>query len=184
MKDLRFGMLFSRIRVEEKLLIEAAQRRGIEFVMVDSREAVFDLDSRFDYDVLLERDVSHARALYALNLFENSGIQTINRYDVALVCGVDVTHRPDHPIDVDRDPPHLPPAHRLPQDQHYLLCPTDREGGDKDLPAALDHTAHLLDKPFLRRRPVLVQPLAVSRLADHQIRRQGRPRQRGNRPLR
>lgn len=87
MRDLRFGMLFSRIRVEEKLLIEAAQRRGIEFVMVDSREAVFDLDSRFEYDVLLERDVSHARALYALNLFENSGVQTINSYHVALVCG-------------------------------------------------------------------------------------------------
>jgi len=87
MKDLRFGMLFSRIRVEEKLLIEAAQRRGIEFVMVDSREEVFDLDSRFEYDVLLERDVSHARALYALNLFENSGVQTINSYHVALVCG-------------------------------------------------------------------------------------------------
>jgi len=87
MKDLRFGLLFSRIRVEEKLLIEAAQRRGIEFVMVDSRVAVFDLDSRFEYDVLLERDVSHARALYALNLFENSGVQTINRYNVALVCG-------------------------------------------------------------------------------------------------
>lgn len=87
MKDLRFGMLFSRIRVEEKLLIKAARRRGIEFVMVDSREAVFDLDSRFGYDVLLERDVSHARALYALNLFENSGVQTINSYHVALVCG-------------------------------------------------------------------------------------------------
>ena len=87
MKNLRFGMLFSRIRVEEKLLIEAAQRRGIEFVMVDSREAVFDLDNQFEYDVLLERDVSHARALYALNLFENSGVQTINRYNVALVCG-------------------------------------------------------------------------------------------------
>ena len=87
MKDLRFGMLFSRIRVEEKLLIEAARRRGIEFVMVDSREAVFDLDSEFEYDVLLERDVSHARALYSLNLFENSGVQTINSYHVALVCG-------------------------------------------------------------------------------------------------
>ena len=87
MNDIRYGLLFSRIRVEEKLLIEAARRRGIALAMVDSREVVFDLDSRFDYDVLLERDVSHARALYALNLFENSGVQTINNYRVALVCG-------------------------------------------------------------------------------------------------
>jgi len=87
MNDIRYGLLFSRIRVEEKLLIEAAKRRGIALAMVDSREVVFDLDSRFDYDVLLERDVSHARALYALNLFENSGVQAINNYRVALVCG-------------------------------------------------------------------------------------------------
>jgi len=87
MNDMRLGMLFSRIRVEERLLIEAAKRRRIDLVMVDSREVVFDLDSRFDYDVLLERDVSHARALYALNLLENSGVHTINTYHVALVCG-------------------------------------------------------------------------------------------------
>lgn len=87
MSDVRLGMLFSRIRVEEKLLIEAVNRRGINLALVDSREIVFDLDSRFEFDVLLERDVSHARALYALSLFENTGVQTINSYRVALTCG-------------------------------------------------------------------------------------------------
>ena len=87
MNDIRLGMLFSRIRVEEKLLIEAAKRRGITMSLVDSREVVFDLDGRFEFDVLLERDVSHARALYALSLFENSGVQAINPYRVALTCG-------------------------------------------------------------------------------------------------
>jgi len=87
MSDFRMGMLFSRIRVEEKLLLEAAKRRGWQVVMVDSREVVFDLDSRFDYEVLLERDVSHSRALYALNLFENSGVKAVNPYRVALTCG-------------------------------------------------------------------------------------------------
>ena len=87
MNDVRVGMLFSRIRVEEKLLIEAARQRGIEMSMIDSREAIFDLDTHFDVDVVLERDVSHARALYALTLFENSGVQAINTYPVALTCG-------------------------------------------------------------------------------------------------
>ncbi len=87
MSDFRMGMLFSRIRVEEKLLLEAAKRRGWRVELVDSREVVFDLDSRFDYEVLLERDVSHSRALYALNLFENSGVRAINPYRVALTCG-------------------------------------------------------------------------------------------------
>lgn len=87
MSAVRVGLLFSRIRVEEKLLIEEAKRRKINLTMVDSREVIFDLDSTFAYDVLLERDVSHSRALYALNLFENSGVHTINSYPVALVCG-------------------------------------------------------------------------------------------------
>jgi [lysine-biosynthesis-protein LysW]---L-2-aminoadipate ligase len=87
MSNDRLGMLFSRIRVEEKLLIEAAHQRGVDLTLVDSRDIVFDLDSRFDFDVLLERDVSHAHALYALSLFENTGVQTINSYRVALTCG-------------------------------------------------------------------------------------------------
>jgi [lysine-biosynthesis-protein LysW]---L-2-aminoadipate ligase len=87
MDNSRLGMLFSRIRVEERLLIEAANRRGLDLTLVDSRDIVFDLDSRFDFDVLLERDVSHARALYALGLFENTGVKTINSYRVALTCG-------------------------------------------------------------------------------------------------
>lgn len=83
----KLGVLFSRIRVEEKMLIEEAQRRGIEIVKVDSRKLIFNLDSKFDFDLLLERDVSHSRALYALNLFEGSGVKTINTYDVARICG-------------------------------------------------------------------------------------------------
>jgi [lysine-biosynthesis-protein LysW]--L-2-aminoadipate ligase len=86
-RKFKLGILFSRIRVEEKMLIEEAQRRGIEVVKVDSRKLIFDLDSRFDFDVLLEREISHSRALYALNLFEGSGVVTINTYDVARVCG-------------------------------------------------------------------------------------------------
>jgi [lysine-biosynthesis-protein LysW]--L-2-aminoadipate ligase len=87
MTDIRVGMLFSRIRVEEKLLIEEARRRNLNLELVDSRDVIFDLDSKFDYDVMLERDVSHSRALYALNLFENSGVHTINSYRVAITCG-------------------------------------------------------------------------------------------------
>ena len=87
MKNFRVGMLFSRIRVEEKLLIEEAKRRNLDLQLVDSREVIFNLDSSFDYDVMLERDVSHSRAIYALNLFENSGVKAINSYRVAITCG-------------------------------------------------------------------------------------------------
>jgi len=83
----RLGILFSRIRLEEKLLIEEAMNRGIEVIKVDSRQLVMNLNGNYDFDILLERDVSHSRALYALNLFKGSNVKTINTYEVALICG-------------------------------------------------------------------------------------------------
>ena len=36
------GMLLSRVRVEEKLLLQAFQDRGVPVVALDDRETVFD----------------------------------------------------------------------------------------------------------------------------------------------
>lgn len=84
---IRLGVLFGRIRLEEKLLIAEALRRGLEVIQIDSRRLVLDLSGDYRFEVLLEREISHSRALYALNLLQNSGVQTINSYEVALVCG-------------------------------------------------------------------------------------------------
>ena len=83
----QLGILFSRIRLEEKLLIEEALNRGIRVIKVNSRQLIMNLNGNYDFEVLLERDVSHSRALYALNLFKGSGVKTINTYEVALLCG-------------------------------------------------------------------------------------------------
>lgn len=87
MSNLRLGLLFSRIRTEEKLLIKEIKRRGIELEKIDSRKLIFDFDEDYELDVLLERDVSHSRALYILNLFENSSVPTVNSYHTARICG-------------------------------------------------------------------------------------------------
>ena len=87
MSSLNIGLLFSRIRLEEKMLIKEAESRGHELTRVDSRELIFDFDEDYDIDVLLERDVSHSRALYILNLFENGEVPTVNTYKTARVCG-------------------------------------------------------------------------------------------------
>lgn len=87
MSSLNLGLLFSRIRVEEKKLIKEAEKRGHEVSRVDSRELVFDFDDDYNLDVLLERDVSHSRALYTLNLFENGDVPTVNSYETARICG-------------------------------------------------------------------------------------------------
>ena len=87
MSSLNLGLLFSRIRLEEKMLIKEAESRGHEITRVDSRELIFDFEDDYDIDVLLERDVSHSRALYILNLLENGDVPTVNSYETARICG-------------------------------------------------------------------------------------------------
>src|SRR5579884_1361127 len=88
------GVLYSRVRVEEKLLFEEFERRGIPFGRIDDRAIVFEvgagdtsLRDLFPYDVVLERCINHSRALYALKLLNDAGIATVNRYAVADTCG-------------------------------------------------------------------------------------------------
>jgi [lysine-biosynthesis-protein LysW]---L-2-aminoadipate ligase len=84
----KIGVLCSRIRAEEKLLFEAFNRRGIDFDKVDDRELIFEIGSEPPrYDVVLERCLHHSRALYALRILNQSGVPTVNTYEVALICG-------------------------------------------------------------------------------------------------
>jgi [lysine-biosynthesis-protein LysW]---L-2-aminoadipate ligase len=84
----KVGVLCSRIRVEEKLLIQALQHRDVEFDILDDRKLVFDMhNDGVDYDVILERCISHSRALYALLMFRDRNVPTVNTYEVANNCG-------------------------------------------------------------------------------------------------
>ena len=84
----KVGVLCSRIRVEEKLLINELQSRGVDFDIIDDREIVFDIQKNgWHYDVVLERCINHSRALYALLLLRDWGVPTVNTYQVAENCG-------------------------------------------------------------------------------------------------
>lgn len=87
---MRVGVLLSRVRVEEKLLFEAFEKRGVNFDLIDDRKIVFELQNSAPmraYDVILERCINHSRALYALELLNAWGIRTVNTYEVANICG-------------------------------------------------------------------------------------------------
>jgi [lysine-biosynthesis-protein LysW]---L-2-aminoadipate ligase len=83
------GVLLSRVRVEEKLLLEDLERRGIPVRTIDDRQLVLEVERRpeLDCDVVLERCIQHSRALYALNVLNTWGIATVNTFEVADVCG-------------------------------------------------------------------------------------------------
>jgi [lysine-biosynthesis-protein LysW]--L-2-aminoadipate ligase len=85
----RVGMLVSRIRVEEKLLLKAFEKRNVPVDLLDDRKVVFDLHDGAPWsgDVIVERCVNHSRALYALRLLNDRDVPTVNTYGVASVCG-------------------------------------------------------------------------------------------------
>jgi [lysine-biosynthesis-protein LysW]--L-2-aminoadipate ligase len=83
----RVGLLCSRMRVEEKLLRDALERRGLEVEVVDDRELTFVLDQPVRrWDVVLERSLSQTRGLALLRMLESWGIATVNRHAVSAVC--------------------------------------------------------------------------------------------------
>ncbi|MGB1249222.1 MAG: lysine biosynthesis protein LysX [Candidatus Promineifilaceae bacterium] len=88
---MKVGMLYSRVRAEEKLLIrELESRSNVELEMIDVRKIQLRLDQRdaWDkYDVILERCVSHSRALATLQVLNGWGVPTVNTSHVAEVCG-------------------------------------------------------------------------------------------------
>ena len=72
MSDPTVGVLLSRVRVEEKLLLEELERRGVKTKVIDDRQLVLALETKPDLgvDVVLERCIQHSRALYALSVLE------------------------------------------------------------------------------------------------------------------
>ncbi len=86
---MKIAILLSRVRVEEKLLLQAFDKRGLDVDVLDDRKIIFDLHENgwSKYDVVVERCVNHSRALYALRILNDWGIPTVNSYEVALICG-------------------------------------------------------------------------------------------------
>jgi [lysine-biosynthesis-protein LysW]--L-2-aminoadipate ligase len=83
------GVLLSRVRVEEKLLLQELESRGIPTKVIDDRTLVLPTERKPDLgvDVVLERCIQHGTALYALNVLDGWCIPTVNSYETAEVCG-------------------------------------------------------------------------------------------------
>ncbi len=84
----RVGVLLSRVRVEEKLLIAALEARDIDVDLLYDGDLVLDLaHPRRDWDVVLSRSVSHTRALYASRVLEGWDVPVINTHHAIATCG-------------------------------------------------------------------------------------------------
>ncbi len=87
---MKIGILLSRVRVEEKWLLEAMEKRGLSFDRIDDREANFDINTPgawTESDAVLERSLSYVRGLYATQILNAWGVPTVNMSHVAATCG-------------------------------------------------------------------------------------------------
>ena len=90
---MRIGVLYSRVRPEEKLLFRELERRRADFELIDDRKVVLSfggasrLEPAFDFDVVFDRSLSHSRALVHLRVLADRGVPTVNRIEVVENCG-------------------------------------------------------------------------------------------------
>ena len=87
---MRIGILLSRVRAEERLLIEEIERRGIQHEIIDVRTLVWDVENAENFtrfDAVLERCISQTQALTAARMFEHFGVPCVNPSRVIETCG-------------------------------------------------------------------------------------------------
>lgn len=82
------GILCSRIRLEEKLIIESFKKRKIEFELLDPRlMALTGKKSSIDtLKLVFNREISQTRAELILEYCNKKGIRTINSGDATRLC--------------------------------------------------------------------------------------------------
>ncbi|MFB0538348.1 MAG: lysine biosynthesis protein LysX [Anaerolineae bacterium] len=86
---MKIGVMCSRVRVEEKMLFAALQKRGADYDRIDPREVIFDLDGNGlgKHDAVLVRCLSHSQAYYLTRWLESVGMVAISPHRVVATCG-------------------------------------------------------------------------------------------------
>lgn len=89
-KRKKVGVLFSRVRVEEKWIFAALEKRGVDYDRLDDRLYYIDISDPghwLEYDIILERSISTSRGLHTLHVLNAWGVPTVNTAKVAEICG-------------------------------------------------------------------------------------------------
>jgi len=85
----RIGFIYTRLRAEEKYLLEELEKRpNVEVIRVKDDGQFFDISHISEtMDVLFERSVSYSRGLYISKIYEANGVKVVNSPQVAERCG-------------------------------------------------------------------------------------------------
>lgn len=86
---MKIGVVYSRKRVEEKLLTEALGNRGVDYDRIDPRDVRFEIgrDGFPAYDAVLVRCLSHSDAYYLTRWLEGLGVPCVSPHRTIATCG-------------------------------------------------------------------------------------------------
>jgi len=86
---MRIALLHTRIRVEERLLIDALHARGVDVDLIDLRRQVFELgDAKRwrEFDLVMDRSLSLTSSLTAVRVLESWGVRCVNPSTAIEIC--------------------------------------------------------------------------------------------------
>ena len=84
----KITVLYDTIRLEEKLLIEAAKKNNFDLEMVDCKKLSIDLNEQSIIDnPVLQRCVSYYRNLHSTAALEGQGVQVVNCLNTGVFAG-------------------------------------------------------------------------------------------------
>ena len=91
----RIGLLCSRVRLEEKLLLASLRARGVDHKRIDARRVIAGTHgacgnlaaSLEQCDAVLVRCLSHSRAFYLTQWLEGRGVPAISPHVTVATCG-------------------------------------------------------------------------------------------------
>jgi len=86
---IKVGFLYTRLRVEEKHLIDELENHtDVQLMRINDADQYFDI-SRLseEVDVLFERSISYSRGVYISKIYESNGVPVVNTPLVAERCG-------------------------------------------------------------------------------------------------
>ncbi|MEM3196346.1 MAG: lysine biosynthesis protein LysX [Conexivisphaerales archaeon] len=86
---MKIAILYDIVRWEEKALLEAGKKRGLEIELVDVRGQMFDLSSHKGAygDVALQRATSYYRGLHAAAIIQSYGTPVVNSMEILEITG-------------------------------------------------------------------------------------------------
>lgn len=83
----RIAIVHGRVRVEERLLAAACERRGVDYELINDRRIILGNSSDWRrWDVILMRSLSQQRALHTAAILASAGVRVVNEADVLERC--------------------------------------------------------------------------------------------------